>query len=49
MFGYKWKPSKAKIQDFKEKMCDIEEYCKNNDISRSSTSDSYYFTINGQK
>lgn len=45
----KWKPSKTKINEFKEQMQKIEIYCKENNISKSSNSDSYYFKINGQK
>lgn len=48
-YNKKWKPSKTQIKAFISEMKDIEEYCRENDISRSTTSDSYYFTINGQK
>ena len=30
-------------------MNEIDEFCKQNNISKSSTSDSYYFEIKGQK
>lgn len=45
---YHWKPSKAAIRDFKEKMDAIDSFCKDHNIEQSSSSDSYYFTINGQ-
>ena len=44
---YKWKPSKTAIREFKEKMDVIGDFCRANGISQSSTSDSYYFTLNG--
>lgn len=48
-YGYKWKPSKSAIRDFKQKMNDIDNFCDENHIVQSRTSDSYYFTIDGQK
>lgn len=47
--GYyrKWKPSKKAIKEFKQKMDEIHSFCKENEISYSSTSDSYYFSLNG--
>lgn len=42
----KWKPSKTKVNDFKEKMNEIDYFCKKHNIHRSQNSDSYYFTIN---
>ena len=47
--GYKWRPSKKKIQEFKQKMNNIEEFCKEHDIQSSYNNDSYYFEIKGQK
>ena len=47
--GYKWKPSKGKIREFKAKMNEIDNFCIKNGISNSLTNDSYYFIINGQK
>lgn len=49
MYGYKWKPSKKAINEFKSKMEEIEKFCNENNISKSASSDSYYFEINGQK
>ncbi len=46
---YKWKPSKAKIAEFKKQMTAIEEYCKENNIQSSLSNDSYYFRHNGKK
>lgn len=44
-----WKPSKSAITEFKRQMEEIYDFCKENGIIESNTSDSYYFTINGQK
>jgi hypothetical protein len=46
---YKWKPSKHAKEEFVQKMRYIDAYCKEHHIEQSSTSDSYYFEINGQK
>lgn len=46
-YRYKWKPSKSAAREFAQKMSEIEQYCKENGISKSSSSDSYYFTHNG--
>lgn len=48
--GYKrkWKPSKAKIKEFKNQMTEIEQFCIDNGIISSKTNDSYYFTLNGK-
>lgn len=45
----KWKPSKSAIREFANKMSEIDDFCKENGISQSRTSDSYYFSIDGQK
>lgn len=45
----KWKPSKAAAKAFAQQMQEIERFCFENGIARSSTSDSYYFALNGQK
>ena len=45
----KWKPSKSQAQDFARDMKEIEHFCNENGISQSSTSDSYYFALNGKK
>lgn len=46
-YGRRWKPSKSKAREFAEKMTEIDEYCDQNGISRSRSSDSYYFTHDG--
>ena len=46
-YGYHWHPSRASRQAFAQKMDDIDSFCQQNGISQSSSSDSYYFTING--
>ena len=46
--SYKWKPSKSAKREFAQKMNAIDEFCTLNNIHQSRTSDSYYFTINGQ-
>lgn len=48
-FGYRYKPSKTKIREYAEKMDRIYDFCRENNISKSANSDSYYFEINGQK
>ena len=45
----KWKPSKARKQEFKRKMQEIEEFCDENKIKQSMSCDSYYFKVNGQQ
>lgn len=45
---FKYKPSKAKAKEFAEQMQKINEFCNENGIIQSLSSDSYYFTINGQ-
>lgn len=45
--GYRWKPSKTAAREFAAKMKEIDEYCYENGISRSRSSDSYYFSHNG--
>lgn len=46
--GYRrWKPSKTAAREFAEKMKEIDIYCAEHGISRSLSSDSYYFTHNG--
>lgn len=44
----KWKPSRKKINDFVAAMDEIKIFCDDNNISYSSTMDSYYFIINNQ-
>lgn len=48
-FGYRYKPSKTKIREYAEKMDRIDDFCRENNITKSANSDSYYFEINGQK
>ena len=43
----KWKPSKEAAREFAQKMDEIDKYCNENGISRSLSSDSYYFTHDG--
>lgn len=45
---YKWKPNKAQKEEFHQKMLEIEEFCKNNDIYQSRKGDSYYFELKGK-
>ena len=49
MYRYRWKPSKEAKRAFAEKMTEIEEFCEENNISCSSSKESYYFRVNGQK
>ena len=48
-FKRRFKPSRTAAQAFAETMHDIDMFCTENNIVQSCTSDSYYFTINGQK
>lgn len=43
-----WKPSKAAKAAFASQMSEIDEFCAAHGISRSLSSDSYYFTLNGR-
>lgn len=45
----KYRPSKKVARDFAIKMKEIESFCDENGIIQSANSDSYYFTLNGQK
>lgn len=49
MYRYTYRPSAAQKKEFHEKMLEIEAFCKEHDISASSSYDSYYFWINEQK
>ena len=46
---WKWKPSKKAKREFAEKMQEIDEFCSDNCIIQSASSDSYYFDIDDQK
>ena len=46
--AYRWKPSKAKRVEFAQTMNTIDEFCREHGITRSSSSDSYYFMVKGQ-
>ena len=46
-FRGKWRPSKTAAREYAKTMNDIENFCRENGISASRSSDSYYFTING--
>lgn len=46
--GYKWKPGKAARKAFALEMEEINSFCAEHGISQSASSDSYYFSINGQ-
>lgn len=45
----RWKPSKAKKAEFASKMREIDDFCSKHGIQSSLSSDSYYFSVNGQK
>lgn len=47
--SYKWKPSKSSKVEFAKKMQEIDKFCDDNNIIASSSNDSYYFELNGQK
>lgn len=46
---YKKEFSKKAKKEFAQKMQEIEKFCDENGIIQSSSSDSYYFSLNGQK
>lgn len=46
-FYKKFKPSKSAAREFANKMTEIEEFCRENNIKQSRNGDSYYFTLNG--
>lgn len=48
MYYRKWKTNKTKAKEFAKKMNEIEQFCFENGITKSRTSNSYYFTINDQ-
>ena len=45
----RWKPSNANRIEFANKMKEIDDFCSNHEIQKSLSSDSYYFSVNGQK
>ena len=45
---YKYKVSKSKARDFAQTMQKIDDFCRENNIMQSKTSDSYYFSLNGK-
>lgn len=49
MFRRRWTPSITASHEFAKKMQEIDTFCAMHGIDRSESSDSYYFTINGQR
>ena len=49
MYGRKWKPSKKKVEEFVQKMDEVQAFCLEKDIGFSSKMDSFYFTVGGKK
>ena len=47
MSMYKWRPSKSKAREFAKQMDDINDFCADNGIQKSLSSDSYYFCLDG--
>ena len=45
----KWQPSKTAKHEFAQTMQKIDDFCSKNGIEQSKNSDSYYFSIGGQK
>lgn len=45
----RWRPSRSKAREFAQKMDDIERFCDEHGIDCSSSMDSYYFEVGGQK
>lgn len=48
-YYYRWQPTKEQARAFAKKMEEIDEFCREHGIKKSSSSDSYYFTVNDQK
>lgn len=48
-YSRRWAPSKTAAREFAQKMREIEEFCAENKISASASSDSYYFELYGRK
>lgn len=46
--GYRHKPSRTKARAFAEEMSGISQFCTENGICQSVSSDSYYFSLNGK-
>ena len=44
----RFKPSRSQARAFAQKMDEIDNFCRKNAIDHSKSSDSYYFTIDGQ-
>ena len=47
--GYKYKVSKTKAREYAQKMDEIDDFCRDNGISASSSLDSFYFTLDSVK
>ena len=47
-YFYKWKPNKSAKREFAVKMKEIDNFCHEHGISKSISSDSYYFTLDGK-
>lgn len=47
--SFKWKPSKSAKREFAQKMDEVADFCKKNNITQSKAGDSYYFEIKGQQ
>lgn len=45
----KWAPSKTAARQFAQEMDTIRTFCRENGIDMSTSGDSYYFAVNGQK
>ena len=45
--AYRWKPSKAEAAEFSAKLAEIEQFCRDHEITASIRGDSYYFRLNG--
>lgn len=46
-YGYRWRPSKTAKREFAQLMSEIDDFCLENGIMQSSSSDSYYFSLDG--
>ena len=47
-YRFKYSASRKKKREFAQTMNEIDDFCSQNGISQSRSSDSYYFTLNGK-
>lgn len=48
-YGRKWKPSRTAAKEYAQTMNELQAFCDGHAIQYSSSMDSYYFNLDGQK